>query len=49
MLTAATLPDLLRTAARHSPEAEAFRYRGERLTYRDWDTLADGMAGAFAA
>src|SRR5438094_6630361 len=43
------LGDLLRTAARDTPDAEAFRYRGERLTYRDWDTLADRLAGAFAA
>jgi len=43
------LGDLLRTAARDRPEAEAFRYRGERLTYRDWDTLADETAAALAA
>ena len=49
MLTAATLPDLLRAAARAAPEAEAFRYRDERLTYRDWDALADRMAAALAA
>ena len=46
MLTAPNLPDLLRTAAREAPEAEAFRYRAERLTYLDWDTLADHMAAA---
>jgi acyl-CoA synthetase (AMP-forming)/AMP-acid ligase II len=49
MLTAPTLPDLLRAAARQAPDAEAFRYRNERLTYRDWDTLADRMAAALAA
>jgi acyl-CoA synthetase (AMP-forming)/AMP-acid ligase II len=49
MLSAPTLGDLLRTAARTAPEAEAFRYRTERLTYRDWDTLADQLAAAFAA
>jgi acyl-CoA synthetase (AMP-forming)/AMP-acid ligase II len=49
MLTAATLPDLLRTAARAAPDAEAFRYRDERLTYDDWDHLADRLAAAFAA
>jgi acyl-CoA synthetase (AMP-forming)/AMP-acid ligase II len=49
MLTAPTLPDLLRTAARQAPDAEAFRYRSERLTYREWDTLADDLAGALAA
>src|SRR3989454_7128456 len=43
------LGDLLRTAARDRPEAEAFRYRGERLTYRDWDVLADRTAAALAA
>jgi acyl-CoA synthetase (AMP-forming)/AMP-acid ligase II len=47
--TADTLPALLREAARDTPDAEAFRYRGERLTYRDWDALADRLAGAFAA
>ncbi|MFQ5664927.1 MAG: class I adenylate-forming enzyme family protein [Candidatus Binatia bacterium] len=49
MLVAPTLPDLLRAAARQAPGAEAFRYRAERLTYRDWDTLADGMAAALWA
>src|SRR3989442_9202276 len=34
------LGDLLRAAARAAPQAEAFRYRGERLTYADWDALA---------
>jgi len=43
------LGDLLRTAARAAPDAEAFRYRGERLTYRDWDALADRTAAALAA
>jgi acyl-CoA synthetase (AMP-forming)/AMP-acid ligase II len=49
MITAGTLPDLLRAAARAAPDAEAFRYRNEQLTYRDWDTLADRMAAALAA
>jgi acyl-CoA synthetase (AMP-forming)/AMP-acid ligase II len=49
MLTAPTLPELLRAAAHEAPDAEAFRYRNERLTYRDWDTLADRTAAAFAA
>jgi len=44
---ARTLRDLLRAVAREAPEAEAFRYRSERLTYRDWDTLADRLAAAF--
>src|SRR5207249_6037863 len=46
---ARVLGDLLRTAAREAPDAEAFRYRGERLTYRDWDALADRTAAALAA
>ncbi len=49
LLTASTLPDLLRTAAARAPEAEAFRYRGERLTYADWDRLAGRLAAALAA
>jgi acyl-CoA synthetase (AMP-forming)/AMP-acid ligase II len=49
MLTAPTLSDLLRVASRTAPEAAAFRYRDERLTYRDWDALADRMAAALAA
>src|SRR5438034_3647828 len=46
---ARVLGDLLRTAAREAPDAEAFRYRGERLTYGDWDALADRTAAALAA
>ena len=49
MLAAPTLPELLRTAAREAPDAEAFRYRGERLSYQDWDALADRMAAGMAA
>ena len=49
MLSAPTLSDLLRAAARQAPEAEAFRYRDERLDYRDWDVLADRLAAAMAA
>jgi len=49
MLTAPTLPELLRAAARQAPDAEAFRYRDERLTYREWDVLADQMAALLAA
>jgi acyl-CoA synthetase (AMP-forming)/AMP-acid ligase II len=48
VLQAPTLPDLLRTAAGQAPDAEAFCYRAERLTYRDWDALADRLAAAFA-
>lgn len=44
VLTAPTLGGLLRVAARAEPDAEAFRYRDEVLTYRDWDTLADRVA-----
>ncbi len=49
MLVAPTLAELLRAAATEAPEAEAFRYRGERLTYRDWDALADRVAAGLAA
>ena len=49
MLAAPTLGELLRTAAQHAPDAEAFRYRAERLSYRDWDTLADKVAANLAA
>jgi len=44
-----TLGELLRTAAREAPDAEAFRYRAERLTYGDWDALADRLTGGLAA
>src|SRR5437867_7201821 len=46
---ARVLGDLLRTAAQDAPDAEAFRYRGERLTYGDWNALADRTAAALAA
>src|SRR5262249_42967946 len=46
---APTAPDLLRDAAREAPAAEAFRYRDERLTYADWDALADRVAAGLAA
>ncbi len=49
MLSAPTLGALLRAAAREAPDAEAFRYRDERLTYADWDALAGAMAAALAA
>ncbi len=49
MARLSVLGDLLREAARDAADAEAFRYRGERLTYRDWDTLADRTAAALAA
>ena len=49
MPTSANLGDLLRDAAREAPDADAFRYRAERLTYADWDGLADRMAGALWA
>ena len=44
-----TIGALLRHAAREDPAADAFRYRGERLSYRDWDTLADRLGGALRA
>ena len=49
MLTAPTLSELLQAAACQAPEADAFRYRDERLTYGDWDALASRLAAAFAA
>lgn len=49
MPEAPTLPDLLRQAAREVPGDEAFRYRNERLTYADWDALADRLAAGMAA
>ena len=42
-VTSPALGYLLRTAAREAPDAEAFRYRAERLTYGDWDALADRL------
>src|SRR5262249_58282290 len=44
-----TLGELLRRSARDAPDAEAFRYRDERLSYRDWDTLADRLAAGLWA
>jgi acyl-CoA synthetase (AMP-forming)/AMP-acid ligase II len=49
IVRATTVPDLLRDAAREAPAAEAFRYRDERLTYADWDALADRVAAGLAA
>ena len=49
MSAAATLPELLRAAAVESPDAEAFRYRNERLTYGDWNALAGRVAAGLAA
>ena len=48
---ARVLGDLLRTAAQDAPDAEAFRYRGERLTYGDWAvrTYARILAGQGSA
>jgi acyl-CoA synthetase (AMP-forming)/AMP-acid ligase II len=46
---AATLPALLAAAAREAPDAEAFRYRDERLAYAGWDRLAGEAAAALAA
>src|SRR5579875_506533 len=47
--TARTLPALLRAAARTEPDAQAFCYRSERLTYADWDALADRVAAGLSA
>jgi acyl-CoA synthetase (AMP-forming)/AMP-acid ligase II len=48
VLDAPTLGELLRAAARQAPDAEAFRYRGEVITYREWDALADRVAAGLA-
>src|SRR5262249_17529563 len=45
----ATIGELLRHAAREAPDADAFRYRDERLSYRDWDALADRLAAELRA
>jgi acyl-CoA synthetase (AMP-forming)/AMP-acid ligase II len=45
----ATIGALLRHAAREDPTADAFRYRGERLSYRDWDGLADRLGAGLRA
>jgi len=45
----ATIGALLRHAAREDPAADAFRYRGERLSYGDWDTLADRLGAGLRA
>jgi acyl-CoA synthetase (AMP-forming)/AMP-acid ligase II len=44
-----TLPELLASAAAEAPQADAFRYRDERLSYADWHELAGRLAGGFAA
>ncbi len=49
MSTPLTLGDLLRDAARRAPDADALRYRAERLTYRAWDALADRVAAGLWA
>ena len=49
VLRAETLSNLLRAAAATAPDAPAFRYRDERITYAGWDALAERMARAFAA
>ncbi len=49
MIAAPTIPELLRRAAGEAPEAVAFHYGRERLTYRDWAALATRVAGGLAA
>jgi acyl-CoA synthetase (AMP-forming)/AMP-acid ligase II len=48
-VTPRTLPELLRAAADDAPDADAFRYRDERITYGDWHALAERLAGGLAA
>ena len=43
------LPPASAAARAIAPDADAFRYRDERLTYADWDALADRLAAALAA
>jgi acyl-CoA synthetase (AMP-forming)/AMP-acid ligase II len=47
--SAPTLPALLHAAAHEAPDAEAFRYRDERLTYADWQALSDRLAAHLAS
>jgi acyl-CoA synthetase (AMP-forming)/AMP-acid ligase II len=49
MLSAATLGDLLASAAQTDGDAAAFRYGDERLSYAEWDALATRVAGGLAA
>lgn len=49
MLRARTLGELLQKAAAAHPEAIAFRYRDELLTYRDWEELSERLAARFWA
>jgi acyl-CoA synthetase (AMP-forming)/AMP-acid ligase II len=49
MLDASTLPALLGAAASTAPDADAFRYRDERLTYGDWLALSARLAAGLAA
>ena len=49
MAAPSTIGALLRHAAREAPDADAFRYRDERLHYRDWDLLADRLAAGLRA
>lgn len=44
-----TLPALLDATAAAHPDAEAFRYRDERLTYAEWARLTERVAGVLAA
>ncbi|MCW5889089.1 MAG: acyl--CoA ligase [bacterium] len=48
-MPATTLPALLDAVATAHPEAEAFRYRDERLTYADWAGLSGRVAATLAA
>ena len=49
MSPATTIPALLRAAAADAPQADAFRYRDERLGYGDWVALSERLAGGLAA
>lgn len=49
MFAARTLGELLEQAAQAEPEALAFRYGDEVLTYRDWWEWSERLAGAYWA
>jgi acyl-CoA synthetase (AMP-forming)/AMP-acid ligase II len=49
VLTARTLGELLAAAAREDPQAGAFRYGDERVSYAAWDALATRVAAGLAA
>lgn len=49
MLHANTLHELLAKAAAAAPDAPAYRYRDDVVTYRDWDAASELLSRRFAA